>query len=787
VRGRARAAIVLAAAAALAPRLRSQPEGGPEWTLPQRHRLLLHVERDPRSRGRSAASLDVDLARAVPGPEAVDPSTVAVVGYDGSGRPFVFDREAEGADRYPLPSRAEPLYPLTRATLSFLLPDPAITRYAVYFDAPGSRAAEPRRYGGLVGDGDFFTEGYGRREVAPSAFDDMADLDGDGDLDLVKGGTEPVLRVFECAGGPRYADRGWLTSGGEKLVLPRDDRNRSWVSVALFDWDGDGDADLFASFMAGPFMNRVLRYENTTAGGGPLAFTDRGPLLTASGAGVVGRLGFADWDGDGNIDVLAAWDGLVVLHRNPGGGRAVGEMRLDEARLLEANGEPLQLEQARVQAADLDGDGDLDLVAGEVDGRLFWFENVGTRGQPRLTVGRMIAYHGYMDAYLGVKVADFDGDGRLDVLAGRAWERSVSAAEPRVFGRLFAGVGGGAGPRFEARDARGGAPYAEGLQIADALRQNGVRAADWDGDGRPDLLAGDSDGYVRLFRNLGPPSRPVFAEPVRLTADGAAIKVWGEETEGRAAGYARVDVADWDGDGRDDLFVADARGWLWLFRNEGTRGAPRLARGRRVAAAGVPIDGTSRGSVLVTDWDGDGRQDVLFAVVGEGPSANHAWPHVHHADPSQDRGVLFYRNGGTAAAPRLLPPRWVNAGDAGRPLDLERPNLGDVLDWDGDGRRDLIACEFETSCRVFLNTGAPRGRPRFRSSAAGIPLLRPWTAQTISGADAFDWDGDGREDVLTGQGHAGSGLRFYARGYLEDLLRGTLPRVTVEGAETRAR
>jgi hypothetical protein len=175
---------------------------------------------------------------------------------------------------------------------------------------------------------------------------------------------------------------------------------------------------------------------------------------------------------------------------------------------------------------------------------------------------------------------------------------------------------------------------------------------------------------------------------------------------------------------------------------------------------------------------------VLFAMVGEGPSARYAWPRIHHDDPTQDRGVLFYR-AAPAGGGRLLPPRWVNAGPEGRPLDLERPNLGDVIDWDGDGRRDLVACEFETSCRVFLNTSGERGRPRFRSSAEGIAVLSPWTAQTISGADAFDWDGDGRDDLLTGQGHAGSGLRYFARGYLEDAVKGTLPAVRIERTEDR--
>ena len=96
------------------------------------------------------------------------------------------------------------------------------------------------------------------------------------------------------------------------------------------------------------------------------------------------------------------------------------------------------------------------------------------------------------------------------------------------------------------------------------------------------------------------------------------------------------------------------------------------------------------------------------------------------------------------------------------------------MDWDGDGKKDFIACEFENGCRLFRNTTARRAgrKPRFRSSAAGVIVLKPWTGQMISGADARDWNGDGDVDLLTGQGHGGSGLRFFERDYLEDVRRG---------------
>jgi hypothetical protein len=55
----------------------------------------------------------------------------------------------------------------------------------------------------------------------------------------------------------------------------------------------------------------------------------------------------------------------------------------------------------------------------------------------------------------------------------------------------------------------------------------------------------------------------------------------------------------------------------------------------------------------------------------------------------------------------------------------------------------------------------------------------------ISGADALDWNGDGDIDILTGQGHGGSGLRFYEQDYLEDERNGTHPLVTVSGVDVK--
>ncbi len=756
------------------------------WVSPNHNRILLTANPRGVTRSNSPASVDIDFpaimaAQNIQG--TFDKDTIEVVGYDAAGNPKVFDESRTGYEKHLLPWRVESYYRINKVTLHFVMPSHQETQYAVYFDTVESGLGKPQRYAGIVGDGDLFAEGYQRREVNACGYDTFCDFDGDGDLDLFEGGTEPYVYCFENVGNSRFLDRGRMTSGGNLMTFPMDGNNRSWNSIEFCDFDGDGDKDLFVYSPTGPYAAQLLRFENTTPAGGPPVFTNRGVLLTQSGKSIGSIVTFVDWDGDGKTDVLGSKDSLVNFFRNVGTSNSIQNMTLADAVYIKANGVEIDVMNPRMDCPDIDNDGDLDLFMGTEEGRVFWFENVGTRTAPVFTIGRIIAFYEFMDQRAGVRVADFTGDGLLDFVVGRYWERTQWGEQPRVYGRMYKNIGTATAPKFQAVDAAGGAPYTERFQIVDAVRQNGVRAVDWDNDGRTDLLGADTDGFVWWFRNQTNHLFPVFASGVKLVAGGQVLRVYGEEDYNRAAGYARCEVCDWNNDGRKDLLVADGRAWLWLYLNEGTDAAPVLAAGVRVQANGKPIDGTSRGSVLVCDWNNDGKKDVIFGMVGHGAplaSVYYDWPHLN-ADPTNDRGFLFYRNTGSDANPVLAYPKWLTAGPNNDVITYTRPNLGSFVDWDGDGKKDFIGCEFEHNSRFYKNTGsgAPNSEPQFGSSASGVFIVQPFTVQMMSGADAIDWNRDGDLDILTGQGHGGSGLRFYERDYINDYIGNTFPIITV--------
>ncbi|NBC17144.1 MAG: hypothetical protein GVY18_07495, partial [Bacteroidetes bacterium] len=331
---------------------------------------------------------------------------------------------------------------------------------------------------------------------------DWADYDGDGDLDLVlTGATEPsddsqgLTRLYRNDGGT-------LTDVGAELpALARS-------TAAWGDYDGDGDPDLLLAGRrtdgdAPPRFTRLYRNDGGTFVGLDVGFT-----------GVRdGDADWADYDGDGDLDLVLAGDGpsdtVTQIYRNDGGG-AFTRLTPDDT-----GNELPGVSSGSVAWGDYNGDGEPELLlAGNFSGFLLvrvYRNNAGFFSD----IGAGLT--GIVDGE--ARWADWDGDGDLDIaVTGR--DGTDNGTRQTALYRNDLGEGGGF-TRVEA-DLAGG---------------NALAWGDADGDGDPDLAVASAEGS-RVYRNDG----------------GAFVDLRASTLP--AAGEALVTWADVDGDGAPDLLFA---------------------------------------------------------------------------------------------------------------------------------------------------------------------------------------------------------------------------------------
>jgi Ca2+-binding RTX toxin-like protein len=254
-------------------------------------------------------------------------------------------------------------------------------------------------------------------DAGSQAAPDFADIDGDGDLDVVVGGTDGTLHYFENTGtaaAPNYVE----VLGTANPFNGIDVGTES--TPVLADIDGDGDLDL----VVGATDGTLAYFENTGTTAVPIYVEVAGVAspLDAIDVGSQSTPVFADIDGDGDLDlVVGTTDGTLSYFQNTGTAAAPVFVELIGA----AN--PYDGIDVGSQSApnfvDADNDGDLDLVVGTADGTLSYFENTGTAAAPTYVeqTGAANPFDGIDAGDQGKPTfADLDGDGDVHVMVGAA-------------------------------------------------------------------------------------------------------------------------------------------------------------------------------------------------------------------------------------------------------------------------------------------------------------------------------------------------------------------------------
>jgi hypothetical protein len=573
-----------------------------------------------------------------------------------------------------------------------------------------------------------------------------ADIDGDGDMDTLSASFDDnKIAWYENIDGQG-------TFGPQQIIsLNAIGAN----TVAVTDIDNDGDIDVIS---ASRTDNKIAWYENLNGLGN---FGSQN--IISSNANDVLRMSVADFDGDGDMDVVAGsrfmhWyenidgQGTFITHVITSNAIQLysiyvvdvdGDGDVDILHASRENNPPQENEIGwyentdgqgtfsihhlvsalwsanYVIAADIDNDSDVDIIASGIEGSFVWYENVD--GQGNFGSQTLLS----INATRVISVADINGDGYIDII----FESNVG-----IFW-------------YENLDGQGNF----GTEILIANNAMGLKALHWediDDDGDLDLLSASSgDHKIAWYEHLNGqgtfgsqqlistlPNRPTSIFAADLNSDGytdVLSNSWSENEvywyknlndsgnfgnkriiTNQAVGGSKLYATDLDGDFDVDVLVkASGDGELAWHENLDGLGnfGPEI------------IISSFSGTFLVSDIDNDGDKDVIFS---NSTSNNHRIWWAENVNGQGDFDVFH-----------LITE------------EIRSPESMAASDLDNDGDMDLIAATShwqspaESKIAWFENID---GNGTFGTQQI-IELSATWSMYTIQ---AIDLDGDGDNDVI---------------------------------------
>ncbi|CAH0279488.1 S8 family serine peptidase [Roseomonas sp. CECT 9278] len=318
-----------------------------------------------------------------------------------------------------------------------------------------------------------------------------------------------------------------MSAGNDDLDANGTGLNASRFTITVAATEPDGMASSYSNFGASILVAAPAADVTTDLSG-----DERHPLdevLVDSYAAP----SFVDIDNDGDIDaVLGTMGGALRTYVNNDGvfAEATGAANPFGALDFEGHSSP--------SFGDVDNDGDLDAVVGDVSGALRTFIN--TAGVFTEVTGASNPFDGLgVNSYSSPSLADIDGDGDIDAVVGN------------LDGTLTTFINNAG----DFTELTGAANPFDGVNIGPVSVPSFV---DLDGDGMMDLVVGSEDGRLRLFQNGG---TGVFTELTGAANPFAAVLV---------PRYSKPGFGDIDGDGDIDAIVGDWNGALYGYLNDGT-------------------------------------------------------------------------------------------------------------------------------------------------------------------------------------------------------------------------
>ena len=521
----------------------------------------------------------------------------------------------------------------------------------------------------------------------------------------------------------------------------------NWTHPALGDLDDDGDLELLVGERSG---HLVLYRNQGTATSPDWQYEADNYAGIASDGWIYPAV--VDVTNDDAPDLfVGSGDGTLSIYYNDGTATAPAWPGLPDVALSAGDGAAPVLD-------DLDGDGDLDLLAGHEGGTLIHFENIGTIANPAWT-HRTNSYGGINESSGGIQptFVDLDGDGDHDILLGLSgqfvwYQREGTATNPTWTRVAIDPIGYGGGS---------------------SASSPGI--GDWDGDGDLDVVVGEHWGVLRFFRNDGVSSwtEQTFSFPFDLQGDSAPA------------------LADWDNDGDLDMLLGQAHGSVHQYTNAGSATVPDWHHEGVLLTlpwtnhphpfpALADIDGDNDYDLFIGEggWQGDGAGGNIHYYRNDGTPASPNWtlvvtdflgidiggwstPAFVDIDDDNDldlfigdeAGLLtFVENTGSATSPAWATPVQQYAG-----LDLGAYSAPAFFDIDQDGDLDMLV-GLESGSLAYVRNQGMVDSPSWELVSTQYPGIDVGEHAIPAAADI---DGNGKDDLVLGDGDGGINVYLY--------------------------